>query len=58
MHTPLNDALSNDNGTNDLVTLTFTFMLKIAFWDFVVTRGIVFRKFLHILFDDAVMPTL
>ena len=40
------DAISIDTKVNDHVTLTF--MLKIAFSDFVVAMGIVFHQ--HILF--------
>ena len=36
-----NDTLSNDTKVNDLVTLTLTFALKIAFLDFVAAGGIV-----------------
>ena len=43
-----NDALSNDTKVNDLVTLTLTLKLKIAFSDFVATRGIVFYKLIHV----------
>ena len=39
-----NENLSNDTKVNDLVTLNVTFMLKIAFSDFVVAGGIVFHK--------------
>ena len=33
-----------DTKVNDLVNLTLTLKLKIAFWDFVATGGIVFHK--------------
>ena len=36
---PTNDALADDTKGNYLVTLTLTFMLKIAFSDFVAVRG-------------------
>ena len=39
-----NDALSNDTKVNDLVTLTLTFLLRIAFSEFVTAGGIVFHK--------------
>ena len=38
-----NDSLSNDTKVNDLVTLTLTFVLKIAFSDYVAAGGIVFH---------------
>ena len=41
-------GLSNDTKVNDLVTyLTLTFVLKLAFFYFVVTGGIVFYKHMH-----------
>ena len=43
-----NDAFSNDTKVNDLVTLTLTFKLKIAFSDSVAAGGKVFHK--HTLF--------
>ena len=39
-----NDALLNDTKVNELVTLTFTFVLKITFSDSVAAGGIVFHK--------------
>ena len=51
-----NDDLSNNTKVNDLVTLTQTFVLKIAFSDFVATWSIVLHKhvflksYLYILF--------
>ena len=45
-----NDALSYDTKVNDLVTLTFTFALKIAFLDFVAAGGIVHVSQTHIDF--------
>ena len=43
-----NKALSIDTKVNDLVTFNVTFVLKIAFSDFVAAGGIVFHK--NILF--------
>ena len=40
---PTSDALSIDTKVNDIVTLTLTFVLKIAFLDFVACGGIVFH---------------
>ena len=40
------DALLSEIKVNDLVTLTLTFMLNIAFSGFVATRGIVFHKYI------------
>ena len=45
-----NDGFSNDNKVNDLLTLTLTSMLKIAFSDSVASGGIVFHK--HIDFSN------
>ena len=45
MHTQPNDAPLNDTKINDLLTLTF--VLKIAFSDFVATGGIVFHKHMY-----------
>ena len=49
-----NDALSNVTKVNDLVSLTLTFVLKIAFSDSVAAGGIVFHKHILIL----LFPTL
>ena len=38
------DAVSSDTKVNNLVTLTSTFVLKIAFSAFVSARSIVFHK--------------
>ena len=42
-----NDALSNDTKVIDLVTLTLTYVLRIAFLDFVATGGIVFHEHMY-----------
>ena len=41
--------MSLDTNVNDIVTLVVTFMLKIAFSDFVAAGGIFFHK--HISFN-------
>ena len=53
-----NDVLSNNTKVNDLLTLTLTFILKIAFSDFVATGGIVFLKYnlFCTLFDHLFQP--
>ena len=43
-------ALSNDTKVNDLVTLTMTFMLKIAFSDFVASG--VFHKYIFFISEN------
>ena len=45
-----NDALSNDNKFNDVVTLTFVFIILVAFLDFVAAGGLMFYK--HVYFSD------
>ena len=46
-----NDALSNDTKVNDIVTLTLTIALKIAFLDFVAAGGIVSVSQAHLDFS-------
>ena len=46
-----NDSLSNDTKVNDLVTLTLTFALKIAFLDFIAAGGIVSVSQTHLDFS-------
>ena len=48
MHTHLMMPFQMTPKVNDLVALTLTFMLKIAFSDFVVPRGIVLHKHMYI----------
>ena len=47
MHTPLMMPCKWHQGLNDLVTLTFTFVLKIVFLNFVAAGGIVFHKHMY-----------
>ena len=43
----INEALSNDHKVEELVNLILTFVLKIAFLDFVAIGAIVFHKHMH-----------
>ena len=55
MHTQYstNDTLSNNTKVNELVTLTLTFVPKIAFYDFVAPGGIVFHKHMYFFSSAA-----
>ena len=47
------DALSNETKDNDLVTLTLSLGLKIAFSDFLAAGCIVFHKRMYFLFSRS-----